>query len=120
MSTLAQVGKELVELPNRARILEKGRDGRAYEPIRETLAISLILQQRGVSGSPSGSSSAISTMLDVASRHNVTPQTEHFPMSNIGDAFARLGSGKARYRIVLDADCWSFLERLPQSKETTI
>jgi hypothetical protein len=29
---------------------------------------------------------------------------EHFPMSNINEAFARLGSGKARYRIVLDAD----------------
>ena len=38
------------------------------------------------------------------SRHNVTPQTEHFPMSKINEAFARLESGKARYRIVLDAD----------------
>ena len=47
---------------------------------------------------------AIETMLDFASRHNVTPQTEHFPMSNINGAFARLESGKARYRIVLDAD----------------
>jgi alcohol/geraniol dehydrogenase (NADP+) len=34
----------------------------------------------------------------------VTPQTEHFPMSKINEAFARLKSGKARYRIVLDAD----------------
>ena len=32
------------------------------------------------------------------------PQTEHFPMSKINEAFARLDSGKARYRIVLDAD----------------
>jgi D-arabinose 1-dehydrogenase-like Zn-dependent alcohol dehydrogenase len=30
--------------------------------------------------------------------------SEHFPMSNINEAFARLESGKARYRIVLDAD----------------
>ena len=43
-------------------------------------------------------------MLDFAARHNVVPQTEHFPMSNINEAFARLDSGKARYRIVLDAD----------------
>ena len=43
-------------------------------------------------------------MLDFAARHNVTPQTEHFPMSKINDAFARLESGKPRYRIVLDAD----------------
>ena len=25
-------------------------------------------------------------MLDFASRHNVAPQTEHFPMSNINEA----------------------------------
>lgn len=67
-------------------------------------AFSLIGQQRSVSGSPTGSPVAIETMLDFASRHNVVPQTEHFPMSQINDAFARLESGKARYRIVLDAD----------------
>jgi uncharacterized zinc-type alcohol dehydrogenase-like protein len=47
---------------------------------------------------------AIATMLDFASRHNVAPQTEHLPMSTINEAFARLASGKARYRLVLDAD----------------
>jgi len=47
---------------------------------------------------------AIETMLDFASRHNIAPQTEHFPMGRINEAFARLESGKARYRIVLDAD----------------
>ena len=57
-----------------------------------------------ISGSPTGSPVAIETMLDFASRHNVAPQNEHFPMSNINEAFARLLSGKARYRIVLDAD----------------
>ena len=46
----------------------------------------------------------IETMLDFASRHNIAPQTEHFPMSRINEAFARLESGKAHYRIVLDAD----------------
>ena len=64
----------------------------------------LILQQRSVSGSPTGSPVAIATMLDFAARHNVAPQTEHFPMSKINEALARLESGKARYRIVLDAD----------------
>ena len=38
------------------------------------------------------------------SANNIAPQTEHFPMSEINKAFARLESGKARYRIVLDAD----------------
>jgi hypothetical protein len=31
-------------------------------------------------------------------------ETEHFPMSKINEAFARLEASKARYRIVLDAD----------------
>ena len=77
--------------------------GAVLEPI-PVAAFSLILQQRSVSGSPTGSPVAIGTMLDFASRHNLAPQTEHFPMSNINEAFARLESGKARYRIVLDAD----------------
>jgi uncharacterized zinc-type alcohol dehydrogenase-like protein len=67
-------------------------------------AFALILQQRSVSGSPTGSPVAIGTMLDFAARHNIAPQTEHYPMSRINEAFARLESGKARYRIVLDAD----------------
>ena len=77
--------------------------GAVLEPI-PIAAFSLILQQRSVSGSPTGSPAAIETMLDFASRHHVAPQTEHFPMSHINEAFARLEAGKARYRIVLDAD----------------
>ena len=77
--------------------------GAVLDPI-PVAAFSLIAQQRSISGSPTGSPAAIATMLDFASRHNVAPQTEHFPMSNINEAFARLESGKARYRIVLDAD----------------
>jgi uncharacterized zinc-type alcohol dehydrogenase-like protein len=77
--------------------------GAVLEPI-PVAAFSLILGQRSLSGSPTGSPVAIETMLDFASRHNVAPQTEHFPMSQINEAFARLESGKARYRIVLDAD----------------
>src|SRR6266849_6742603 len=77
--------------------------GAVLEPI-PGVAFSLILQQRSVSGSPTGSPEAIKKMLDFASWHNVAPQTEHFPMSKINEAFARLESGKAHYRIVLDAD----------------
>jgi alcohol/geraniol dehydrogenase (NADP+) len=77
--------------------------GAVLEPI-PIAAFSMIGGQKSVSGSPTGSPVAIETMLDFAARHNVTPQTEHLPMSRINDAFARLESGKARYRIVLDAD----------------
>ena len=73
------------------------------EPI-PVAAFSLIGKQRSVSGSPSGSPAATRTMLDFAARHNIAPQTEHYPMGKINEAFARLESGQARYRIVLDAD----------------
>jgi uncharacterized zinc-type alcohol dehydrogenase-like protein len=46
----------------------------------------------------------MATMLEFAARHNIAPQVEHFPMSKVNDALAHLISGKARYRIVLDAD----------------
>lgn len=77
--------------------------GGIVEPI-PVAAFSLIMGQRNVSGSPSGSPVAIETMLDFAARHKIAPQTEHYPMSRINEAFERLEAGKARYRIVLDAD----------------
>jgi uncharacterized zinc-type alcohol dehydrogenase-like protein len=76
--------------------------GAVLEPI-PVAAFSLIMQQRCVSGSPTGSPVMMQTMLDFAARHQIAPQTEHFPMENINEAFARLNSGQARYRIVLDA-----------------
>jgi uncharacterized zinc-type alcohol dehydrogenase-like protein len=64
----------------------------------------LLMRQGSVSSSPTGSPVAIATMLEFAARHGVAPQTEHLPMSRINEAFDRLRAGKARYRIVLDAD----------------
>jgi uncharacterized zinc-type alcohol dehydrogenase-like protein len=77
--------------------------GIVMEPIPVT-AFSLVRGQRSVSGSPVASPVATLTMLDFAARNNVSPQTEHYPMSQINEAFSRLKSGNARYRIVLDAD----------------
>lgn len=67
-------------------------------------AIELIFGQKSVSGSPTGSPSMLATMLEFAARHHIAPQVEHFPMSLVNDALAHLAAGKARYRIVLDAD----------------
>ncbi len=66
-------------------------------------ALSLILGQKSVSGSPTGSPTMIAAMLNFAARHQIAPQVEHFPMSRVNDALAHLAAGKARYRIVLDA-----------------
>jgi uncharacterized zinc-type alcohol dehydrogenase-like protein len=88
-----------------ATLAPKGRlhvVGAVLEPI-PVPAMTLIGGQRSVSGSPTGSRSAIDTMLDFAARHRVAPQVEHYPMSKVNEAMERLASGKARYRVVLDA-----------------
>lgn len=77
--------------------------GAVKEPI-PVEAIPMIFAQHSLSGSPTGSPVAIETMLEFAARHGITPQNEHLPMSRINEAFQRLEAGKARYRIVLDAD----------------
>ncbi|WZO95942.1 NAD(P)-dependent alcohol dehydrogenase [Isosphaeraceae bacterium EP7] len=77
--------------------------GAVMEPI-PVVANDLIGAQKQVSGSPTGPPVGIADMLSFAARHKVAPQVEHFPMSRINDAFAHLEAGKARYRIVLDAD----------------
>jgi uncharacterized zinc-type alcohol dehydrogenase-like protein len=65
-------------------------------------AFALIMGQKSVSGSPTGSPTMIAAMLDFAARHKIAPQVEHFPMSRVNDALAHLEAGKARYRIILD------------------
>jgi uncharacterized zinc-type alcohol dehydrogenase-like protein len=67
-------------------------------------AIDLIFGQKRVSGSLNGGPAMTFAMLDFAVRHTITPQVEHFPMSKVNDALEHLASGKARYRVVLDAD----------------
>ena len=75
--------------------------GAVLEPI-PVRALDLIMGQRQVSGSPTGSPVDIAVMLDFAARHRVAPQVEHFPLARVNDALDHLRAGTARYRIVLD------------------
>ena len=77
--------------------------GAVLEPI-PVGAFDLIGAQRSISGSPTGAPADIATMLDFAARHRIAPQVEHFPMKRVNDALAHLEAGKARYRVVLEAD----------------
>jgi len=65
--------------------------------------VNLILQQKSLSGSPVGSPSNTAIMLDFCERHQILPQVEIFPMSQVNKAVEHLRGGKARYRVVLDA-----------------
>lgn len=66
-------------------------------------AFQLITGQRSISGSPLGSPATIQDMLQFCTRHNIMPVTEHFSMRDLNKALDHLRTGKARYRIVLDA-----------------
>ena len=74
--------------------------GATLEPL-DIGVMPLIMRQRSISGSPVGSPATIEKMFDFANRHQIQPQVEMFPMDKINDAFDRLKSGDARYRIVL-------------------
>lgn len=76
--------------------------GAVLEPI-PVPAFALIVGQRSISGSPTGSPTAIATMLDFAARHKIAPMVEHFPLAQANEALDHLRAGKPRYRIVLDA-----------------
>lgn len=77
--------------------------GAVLEPI-PVPAFALIGGQKSLSGSPTGSPANLAKMLAFAARHGIEPQVEHFPMSRVNEALEHLRAGKARYRIVLDAD----------------
>lgn len=67
-------------------------------------AFGLIMRQKSIAGSPTGSPTAIDHMLEFSARHSVAPVIETFSMSKVNDALDHLRSGKARYRIVLEND----------------
>ncbi len=75
--------------------------GAVTEPLDLNL-IPMMFGQQSVGSSPVGSPATIRQMLRFAARHDIRPVTEHFPMSEVNDAFDRLKSGRARFRIVLD------------------
>ena len=77
--------------------------GAVLEPVPVHVS-ELLHGQNAISGSPTGSRAAIDAMLQFAARHHIAPKVEHFPMSRVNQAMDHLRAGKARYRIVLDAD----------------
>jgi uncharacterized zinc-type alcohol dehydrogenase-like protein len=89
-----------------ATLAPKGRAhflGVVMDPVPVDV-VSLIFGQQCVSASATGSPHVIATLLDFSARHGLSPQVEHFPMSRANEALDHLKAGKARYRVVLDAD----------------
>ena len=74
--------------------------GAAYEPI-EVPPLLLISGRRRVMGWPSGSSADSQDTLAFAARNGVKPMNELFPLERVSEAYDRMMSGKARFRVVL-------------------
>jgi hypothetical protein len=73
------------------------------EPIGVT-PIQLIMQGRFIVGAPCGTASDLEDTLQFATLSGVRPMVERFPLAGVADAFDRLLSGKARFRVVLEMD----------------
>jgi len=74
--------------------------GLLLEPLEISVG-PLLFGQRSISASPTGSPETIIKMLEFASRKNIAPVIESFPMAEVNEALERLRLGKPRYRIVL-------------------
>jgi len=57
--------------------------------------------RRGVAGWPSGSSIDSQDTLAFAALQGIRPRVETYPLDRAGDAYERMMSGKARFRVVL-------------------
>ena len=62
----------------------------------------MIMGQRSLSSSPTGSPATLEDMLAFVGRHKLSPVVETFKMENINDAFEKLRSGSPRFRLVLE------------------
>lgn len=64
-------------------------------------AFSLIMGEKSVGGSPTGSIGLTKKMLEFCVRHNIYPTVEEFKLEDVNAAIQHLEDGKARFRIVL-------------------
>lgn len=64
----------------------------------------MLVGQKSLSASPLGSPATILDMLVFCSRHNITPITELYKMSDVNLAMQHLRDGEAHYRVVLEND----------------
>jgi D-arabinose 1-dehydrogenase-like Zn-dependent alcohol dehydrogenase len=74
--------------------------GAADEPI-EVPSLHLLGGRRRVLGWPSGTSADSEDTLAFAARNGVRPMNEIFPLDRAAEAYDRMMSGKARFRVVL-------------------
>ncbi|MBT9331317.1 alcohol dehydrogenase [Paracidobacterium acidisoli] len=75
--------------------------GAPMEPL-QVPAIPLIMQRKTVAGWPSGTSIDSEDTLKFSALTGVKPLIETYPLEKAAEAYARMMSGKARFRVVLE------------------
>ena len=61
----------------------------------------LLVGQKSISGSPTGSPAITAKMLEFAARHHIEPVVELYPLTQVNEAMGKLRHGKPSYRLVL-------------------
>jgi D-arabinose 1-dehydrogenase-like Zn-dependent alcohol dehydrogenase len=77
--------------------------GASTEPI-EVPPLALIPGRRSIAGWPSGTASDSEDTLDFSVLAQIRPLIETYPLARAPEAFDRMLSGKARFRVVLTMD----------------
>jgi D-arabinose 1-dehydrogenase-like Zn-dependent alcohol dehydrogenase len=74
--------------------------GAPFEPM-EVSAVQLLMARRGIQGWPSGTAMDSQDTLEFSAFAGVRPMIEKFPLENVKEAYARMASGDAQFRVVL-------------------
>jgi len=74
--------------------------GAPFEPL-EISALALILLRRNIQGWPSGTARDSQDTLEFSQFAGVKPMIEKYPLEKVQEAFARMESGQAQFRVVL-------------------
>jgi len=74
--------------------------GAPFEPM-EISALSLIMKRRAIQGWPSGTAMDSEETLRFSEYSGVRPMIEKYPLSKVKEAYERMASGHAEFRVVL-------------------
>lgn len=77
--------------------------GAPFEPL-EISALQLIGPRRAIQGWPSGSAMDSEDTLRFCAQSGVRPMVEKYPLAKVKEAYARMESGDAQFRVVLTMD----------------
>jgi D-arabinose 1-dehydrogenase-like Zn-dependent alcohol dehydrogenase len=75
--------------------------GAGFEPLN-VAPVQLIGQRKSVVGWPSGTAADSEDCMRFSARNNVRPMVEKFPFKKASEAYERMMSGAARFRVVLE------------------